>query len=158
MPSVTASSSGPSAACQQDTVLPVVNFNWPSGESTNHWLEINQQINLGIIHISQWTRSSFRLGQSRPGMQGNLYRMLLLFTAMQENIFSESRNSLLCDLVSAPDLYGSRKELFFFLPSFLAFFFFFFFFFFYKVLNTDGTGTMIAGKSVDESVKVTTFL
>lgn len=33
-----------------------------------------------------------------------------------------------------------------------------FFFFFGKVLNTDGIGTVIAGKSVDESVKVTTFL
>lgn len=61
---------------------------------------------------------------------------------MQENIFPEPWNSLLCDLVSAPDLYGSRKELFFFC----------------KVLNTDGTGTVIAGENVDESVKVTTFL
>lgn len=59
--------------------------------------------------------------------------MLLLLTAVQENIFSESSNSLLCDLVSTPHLYGSRKELFFF---------------FCKVLNTDGTGTMIAGKKV----------
>lgn len=67
MPSVTASSFSPSAACQRDTVLPVVNFNWPSGESTNHWLEINQQINPGIIHISHWTRSRSRLGQSSLG-------------------------------------------------------------------------------------------
>lgn len=36
VPSVAASSRGPAAACQQGTALPVVNFNWPSGESTNH--------------------------------------------------------------------------------------------------------------------------
>ena len=35
-PSVAASSRGPAAACQQGTALPVVNFNWPSGESANH--------------------------------------------------------------------------------------------------------------------------
>lgn len=141
MPSVTASSFSPTAACLQDTVLPVVNFNWPSGESTNHWLEINQQINPGIIHISQWTCSRSRLGQSSPRCRRTCVECCYCLLSCRRTSFQSPEIPFRVTLLLPLICMAVAKS-----------------FFFCKVLNTDGTGSMTAGKCVDESVKVTTFL